>query len=51
MKPVYSVLIRRSEKEHVMNFPMTSRRLDKTIKALGYGNNEPIDGAGWKFEG
>jgi len=26
MKPVYSVMIRRGDAEHVLNFPFTSRR-------------------------
>jgi len=39
MKPVYSVLIRRGDAEHVLNFPLNLRRINKTLATLGYGPN------------
>jgi len=37
MRPVYSVLVRRGDVEHVLNFPLTSRRINKTLVTLGFG--------------
>ncbi len=36
MKPIYTAIIKRGEREHVMAFPFTSRRLQRAETALGY---------------
>ncbi len=36
MKPIYTVLIKHGDREHVMAFPFTYRRLSRALAALGY---------------
>lgn len=37
MKPVYTVLLKRGEREHLLSFPLTTRRIEAAEAALGYG--------------
>ena len=44
MKPIYSIVLRRGGKEHVLRFPLTQRRIDRADAALGFGRYYDPDG-------
>lgn len=50
MKPIYTVLLKRGEREHLLSFPLTPRRIEAAEAALGYGPDFDLDNGGYIVE-